>query len=292
MVSSKTVVGCVVTCMASASAVVFAARDRAQAPARPDVPVFRRVAGLSSKALTLKIQPRGWQTMEDVPTGGADFPASFFTYFNEYCSAEVVGEYAVLTAAHCLYARTQSVKFEFDGKLIEGTCEQSDDFNDQTFRADWALCAMTGSFKGILFEVVNTSATLVERDDSLLITGFSGTDSTRPTLTPEKAEIKEPPSDGDDRIILKQRTLAFGQSGGAAFALYGDSPPNRVVVAVNSNVTEMQDRLSGFASEAGMNFLRKWAKHHPAAWICGAYSTATVESGCRNDPPPNALLIP
>ena len=89
------------------------------------------------------------------PAKGGEFPASVYTSIgNSRCSATLVGDRALIIAAHCANDGARAA-FSVGANHYSAVCTRANEYRSNN-TADWALCFVDRPVTGILFEQVNT----------------------------------------------------------------------------------------------------------------------------------------
>lgn len=291
--------------------VAIAATDARSEPRLGTTPTARFQELLKDKAHTyspivfsslppepsLPVQP---QLINGDPVDPRYFPTVFRTTKGGPCTAELVGEAALLTAAHCVPS-SGLIKLTLGTQEIGALCERAPGYNPPVNRSeDWALCLLEFPVVGISYETIDTrvpepgtSATLMgygctreggPRDGKLRI-GLSETvDRETATVTVDGQTVKLPVE--TSTIYTKSSIgvgggaiLCPGDSGGPLFIVFGNSFNDaRSLAGVNSRTT-FGFGVSLFAATAsveGRQFFREWSERHGQK-ICGINS----DQNCR-----------
>lgn len=216
------------------------------------------------------------------PAPDGEFPASVYLKIDGgWCSGTVVGERAVLTAAHCAIGN-RSVRFELAGRTFTGKCEQAPSYKKNA-TADWALCQLDRPVEGIEFERIGTDPEAVAEGDLLLLTGYGCTVPGRGTggndgiyRIGEAKVLDVPAGRSNDIVLANGAALCFGDSGGPGFKIEADG--KRTVVGVNSrgDIRATSFLSSTFTAEA-RRFFKGWAVKRQLQ-VCGVYGT---DVGCK-----------
>jgi len=216
------------------------------------------------------------------PAPAGEYPASVYLEIDGgWCSGTVVGERAVLTAAHCAIGK-KTIRFDLGGKTFRGSCEQARSYKKNE-TADWALCSLDGSVEGIPFERLEADERAVEEGDLLMLTGYGCTVPGRGTggndgiyRIGEAKVLDVPAGRSNDIVLASGAALCFGDSGGPGFRIQKDG--RRRVVGVNSRGDiRVMSFLSATYTDQARSFFRSWAAKK-GLQVCGVYGS---EDGCR-----------
>ncbi|MEQ8346580.1 MAG: trypsin-like serine protease [Sneathiellaceae bacterium] len=196
------------------------------------------------------------------------------------CTATMVGQRAVLTAAHCIEdgAAGHVVHQGTRNRLV---CSHHPAY-PRDISADFALCIAAADLGDMPFEWLNTEPATLSMGKSITLLGYGcltsgGEDRNFGTLYQGVAEIAEMP--GPDIYYLARggAAVCFGDSGGGSF-LATDEPNERRLFAVNSRGDiSRYSWLSGTANPLFVDWARAWAGTHDVK-ICGLHDEA---QGCR-----------
>lgn len=210
-----------------------------------------------------------------------DFPASVYSLqpkgSDSYtrCTATVVGDRALLLAAHCVGDGKKAL-FTINQKKYESVCSHAPDYK-QNYTADWAMCAVTEQVEGIKFESVNVDQLLLKIGDEILLTGFGCLKSTGGgndgKLRAGEAKIIALPKTPVNDIVTRGKVaLCFGDSGGGSYKVF--SKNKRVIVSVNSRGNiEDTSYLSSTSSNSAVYFFKDWSQKN-SVLICGIHGEA------------------
>jgi hypothetical protein len=206
----------------------------------------------------------GWR-IEKPPKGA--FPAAFWA--NDACSATLVGEETLLTAAHC-FGTARFVNIRVAGRVVDGECQTARDVSSGASTADFALCRMLEKIRGVVFETVNTHAGPVKKDDEVLLTGLGE----NPFYKPGKRVVI-----GTTRVrdVMAQEVrtvggawIRDGDSGGAGYAPLGD---HRRMISVSARSNPNKETSVVTVLGAVRSVIDDWQKSQRQAGhqvlICG-----------------------
>lgn len=241
------------------------------------------------------------------PADKADWPASVYASMgNSRCTATVVGERALLIAAHCV-SNGGTASFKAGDRQYSAKCTHAPDYDRATWdahrtaimlgqvpavevrnsTADWCLCVVSQPVTGISYENVNQDPSRHRTGEELTMTGYGcvrpgGGGGNDGTYRIGQARITQLPSGSSNDIVTKGgAALCFGDSGGPAFYVQGQS---RWVVSVNSrgNIRDTS-YLSSVSTSPARSFFADWASRN-GVLICGIHPAA---KGCRG-----AVIVP
>lgn len=212
-----------------------------------------------------------------------NWPATLKYYLGDdfACTATVVGETAVITAAHCLDEQTKATIKLADGTSISLNCEAHPSFNSTSLTFDVAMCLITQKLPSSLpFESVNLDAQDLVPKRSLFLLGYGCRDVTTQAKSGQLygglSSIGVLPSHPGDHIKTKGGVVICpGDSGGAAYALADAGQPfgPRSIIGLNSGYWA-HVRVSAIEPlSAAAEFIRSWAKRNKIM-ICGVDSGA------------------
>ena len=92
-----------------------------------------------------------------VPVDRWHFPTVFRMTTGGTCTATLIGEAAMLTAAHCV-PHGSIIRFVLGQRQVRGACEQARGYHPQRNQSeDWALCLLEFPVTNIKYETVATS---------------------------------------------------------------------------------------------------------------------------------------
>lgn len=217
------------------------------------------------------------------PVRPEDFPTVYRMTTGGTCTAALVGEAALLTAAHCVDHESR-IRFVLGGRSIRGYCEHTPGYASSKGSEDWAMCLLEFPVVGIRYETLDL--------------GQIPTVGTAVRLTGYGCTFKDGPLDGmlrigHSRIVAKPDHTAFpiesstiytrsdvvegeavlcpGDSGGPLFLYLGnDDDSARSIVGVNSRTTYEYgvSLFAAVASNAGKRFFEDWSSRY-AQRVCG-----------------------
>ncbi len=195
------------------------------------------------------------------------------------CTATVVGEKVVLTAAHC-------VKNGQVGKLPGAagtvTCTHHPDYPGET-SADFALCLADTKLTFTPYEYVAVDPRVVAKGGKIRLLGFgclqeNGKDRSYGVLYHGSADIEQIPEDDLYTVTKGGAAVCYGDSGGGAFVENVGPLNKRLLVGVNSRGDiNTWSWLSTAPTPQFLAWATTWAKEHTVS-ICGLDANA---QGCR-----------
>jgi Trypsin len=268
----------------------------AQTPApQPDAPVELGFDALADRPQ----EGNGPFVMNAQVVDTAQWPATFrgtFTIAQKAynCTATLVSDRALLTAAHCVADGGQVVLRRSTGPDPAGTwrgrCERAPGGYPGVISADWALCRMDQPVPATHYERISLQAPSLAVGDSLRVAGFGCTERDKPAdglYRIGRLHVQHLPGgfDGHPHFIVSRPAFAVGDaaicqgdSGGPSFVTLATG--RRLIVAVNSHHdTEGKgvSMLSALWTEQGARFVRDWAERHGER-LCGEHANA---QNCR-----------
>jgi hypothetical protein len=242
-------------------------------------------------ALPPVAESSGELLINGVPADPKFFPTVFRMTTGGTCTATLIGEAALLTAAHCV-GHGALIKFVLGAREIRGICEQARGYHPQLNKSeDWALCLLEFPVLGINYETIPSNVPPIGQRvllsgygctqqggalDGKLRIGLSDTVNGQSVGFPRETSTiytKSSIDPGGSAILCP------GDSGGPLFILTGNSLNDaRTLVGVNSRTT-FEFGVSLFAatgSPAGRQFFKDWSERHGQK-ICGV----NFDQSCR-----------
>jgi len=218
------------------------------------------------------------------------FPTVFRTFSADtLCTAVLVGEAAILTAAHCITDETY-VDFGFESKTVTGFCERAPKYNAISNKSeDWSLCLLQFPVLNMRYERVSTqipkpglSITLMgygctkpgSLPDFKLRIGLSNTVSADSTYLPYSENLIYSYS---NLKYDKNAVLCIGDSGGPMFYIVGNTYTSaREILGINSGTTGYQGYsiFAATGSASAQKFFIEWTGRHRQK-ICGINESNT-----------------
>lgn len=220
----------------------------------------------------------------------------FKTDHNIFCTSTVVGEGALITAAHCVGEGRVWWADMGDGPPIKLSCDLDPEFTWRGLVSDIALCASDKPFpKSFMYENLDFNVATVQAQSDLFLLGYGCRQFPKPN---EQAQTSAqlygglskvaglPKNAGGHivggHIVTKGGVVVCnGDSGGAAYALVDASVPTgpRSIIGMNSSYVK-ETRQSSIASLAAETkaFATTWADPHHVR-ICGVHPDA---ENCRD----------
>jgi hypothetical protein len=195
------------------------------------------------------------------------------------CTATMVGQRAVLTAAHCV-TDGASGKITLAQGDVQVKCTHHPNYLTD-YSADFALCVSGGKLPDVTNGFERIGATVPKSGDQIQIIGYGcltegGGDRTFGELWAGFATVDSFPPDLG-YFVTKGAAVCFGDSGGAAYVVNGG---HRAIVGVNSRGDI--SKYSWISITRGKGFI-DWAKEWSTtnnAPICGIASNA---GKCRQE---------
>lgn len=206
------------------------------------------------------------------------------------CTAELVGERVLLSAAHCM-KNGNTVSFSRGSTRYRAVCTHHPLYRSNA-TADFAACLVDKPVVGGDYEVVNTDGSKLAIGVQLTLTGYGCQKWGGPIdgkLREGKAPITALPKGNSYDLVTKGKVaLCSGDSGGPAYLEEEDG--NRVLVGVNSRraVGAMESMMPAW--HLAQSFLRDWADKANVR-VCGLHDDA---KGCRHGggmPPQNTFEL-
>ena len=220
------------------------------------------------------------------------WPASLVaTAAGETCTATLVGQRTLLTAAHCVGDGEEiGVQFDKGSPPVKGTCSRAPGWTTSEPSNDWALCLMKEPVKrpGLVYELVSLDPSPLKPGLRLTAGGYGCQDLKKqklefpPVFRIGSLVIDRPPVPGGTwpnwifTVAATDTSKSFvcpGDSGGAVYWVRADQ--SRLIVAVASAVqTDPSSKdykvsyLAAVSTTAGKTFIEAWATK-PMQEICG-----------------------
>jgi hypothetical protein len=217
------------------------------------------------------------------PAEPSDWPASVYASSSVgSCSATVIGDRAVIMAAHCM-SDGGKITFSAGVNKYSAVCAHNPDYQgmpDQT--ADWALCFVDRPVIGVPFENLGVNLVL-KMGQTITLTGYGcitiggggGNDGIFRVGTATVQAL--PGSKSHDIVTLGGAALCYGDSGGSAYVVNADG--SRSIAGINSrgNIKDTS-YLVVVSAKSFIDWANEWAKDSSNVRICGLHSDAV---GCR-----------
>jgi hypothetical protein len=222
----------------------------------------------------------------------ADWPATFV--FKEGggggCTSTLIGERAIITAAHCIDNGATGIIEVADEKL-EVICRHHPAYRkvtgsepnwEELTSPDFALCLVADKLPARNFERVDVTGERIRVGEPIRLLGFgcrqkSGSDGAFGVLYEGKATITQIPQLPSYYTRTDGAAVCYGDSGGGAYQYKTTSKYPRLLVAINSRGDISKEsllsttKLSGFSS-----WITAWATENSIE-ICGIHEHA---KGC------------
>jgi len=216
------------------------------------------------------------------------------------CTTTAIGEYVVLTAAHCIGVT--------EGELIPGAtaadpanvlsgCEAEPGFHmpandavsDPTEPEDIALCKSSQPFTGKL-ETLISAADMPKANDAVLMLGYGCRNASDEkdfgTLNYGNTTVRTAPDGNANRVYVLNpgmsgpygvQALCSGDSGGAAYVFLQQS---RRIFGVNVSGDNYFSKVAPIATPAFVSWALCWARRHDVTDICGL-TPGALSASCQ-----------
>lgn len=230
------------------------------------------------------------QILNGTKQDAANWPATlkFFHSIHSIsfsCTATIIGERVVITAAHCVDENARArVDLATGGANL--TCNQHPYYDEETLGADVALCladAIIPLPSTARAEQLNLNLTTVRLESKVFLLGFGcrvdNDSTTSGVLYGGSATVKEMAANDRDHFKTDGGArICPGDSGGAAYNLTDLSAitGRREIVGINSGYyvgNPIRSLNTSLALPLIANFMRDWADNHNVR-ICGMHQDA------------------
>lgn len=192
-----------------------------------------------------------------------------------YCTSTIVGQHAIITAAHCISDRAKYAIQFGDAPPIDVSCERHSKFVREGLLNDVAMCFSEPVLPNLGgYENIDASSR-VPVNTPLFLLGYGcrnlNTLKDPGQLYGGSSYVKILPTSSNDHLYTKGGVLICpGDSGGAAYRLtVADKPVNpRSIVGLGSS-SDPSNRTSGITtfSQPVLDFINNWKKGKGP--ICG-----------------------
>jgi hypothetical protein len=202
-----------------------------------------------------------------VPTDPKQWSSIFYSLVGQdFCTATLVGDKVLLTAAHCVQGASKIIIGKGKGANT-GDCTASPEFaQDNT--ADWALCRMQNSFTGIRPEKIDPNLSAVFEEAELQLTGFGCMVASGPgnsgTFSIGSATVVSTPNGTNYIATYGAVAACYGDSGGPAFVGSDTTKPEtRLLVSINSKGDSThRTLLSSIGTHDALCFFQTWTANN------------------------------
>jgi hypothetical protein len=203
-----------------------------------------------------------------VPADPKQWSSIFYALIGEdFCTATLVGDKVLLTAAHCVQGSLNIVIGKGKPDENDGKCTASPDFLSDT-TADWALCKMQRSIPGVVPERIDPNLAAVVDQAELLLTGFGCMAASGPgnsgTFSIGPATVVSTPNGTNYIATFGAVAACYGDSGGPAFVGSDTSKQaTRFLVSINAKGNSATTTLlSSIGTHAAVCFFQTWTKNN------------------------------
>lgn len=215
----------------------------------------------------------------------AEYPASVWI---GNCSADIIGERVLKTAAHCV-RNGNSVRFSVLSNQYTARCTHHPEYRGNS-TADWAYCKTDRVVTGIPYEVVATDLALVKVGMTITLSGYGclrwggPLDGKYRVGESRVTRVPNATTKNYDIVTDGKAAVCSGDSGGPAFVNLPDGTRYDVTANSRRDVSALESFLPFTAAPTNVRFMKDWASRNSVE-ICGVHSAA---KGCRNVqlPPP------
>lgn len=214
------------------------------------------------------------QVIGATPAAAGEWPATFrFSRGGKFCTSTLVGERAILTAAHCVGDK-QSGTIKIAGRATSVQCRRHPYYQSNA-HYDVALCLAAAKIvlpNGAKYESLNGDASLPDVGTSITLLGFGcrrvGGGGSSGALYQGQAQLTLA------KFVyistLGGAAVCFGDSGGAAY--YDAGGVRRIAGVSSEGNIQNESSLTNIANATVASFIRSWSATN-GSMVCGVTGT-------------------